>query len=675
MSLIICSSSQQEYDRSSKGQTGIEDPSSFQNFFTSPLKVEKDSEVALVSLKCSRDIDKIVVNPKEGFFLYWGSQSPTNQDIAQDPALPAHMDDVSTPLEIGIPAGTYSIDGFADILQTRLRSVVMTAFREVSSITVVASEGETGGFAGFDITFSQVGNGAVLTDKPAASEWGAYIDNSTFTSIFRGTRFGADQLTGNFTASASGTDVLITGYKEENEFEACDVIGKAHPLSQVNSQCVIYFNGSSASNTKDGYTLGLVRAQGKTISGVKTDFAFPGANPLQPLDNDITVAEDVNLPPSYKKTTEANPPFFWDVAFNWVNGNDGQVIHYVNDNDGDQTEGQMKTILLQNTPTNASLEAKYWDRVIFEVAGENITVKLGITGGGSTTTLVDTSITAFGNRVKPIGITCNRLFPKIAIENNNDTTPGTAWLTTYNGHSPISYYDNNYWGMNGVNNGDEPENGTWSDVHQKIDMSSRYADGTDVNGGLVTSYIGVIMGNHGIKNKWSIIMATQRVSGGGAADSDIFNYFTSPEQERELYENADNIRRILGFGSVTTETENASLSTHGDIVEFNERATTPSFVGSGSMFVRLKNHALNSYNGNKGSISSIIYSCPRFDAQGNTDGLLFYEPHSERVYVKFNNASDFMLNSLAIDIVDVNEKPIQNLMGNTLVTLHIRKSR
>ena len=355
-----------------------------------------------------------------------------------------------------------------------------------------------------------------------------------------------------------------------------------------------------------------------------------------------------------------------------MNGSDGQVIHYVNDNDGDETEGQMKTILLQNTPTNASLEAKYWDRVIFEVSGQNITVKLGQTGKGATTTLVDTSITAFGNRVKPIGITCNRLFPKIAIENNDDTTPGTAWLTTYNGHSPISYYDNNYWGMNGANNSDEPENGTWSDVHQKIDMSSRYADGTDVDGDLVTTYIGEIASHHGIANKWSIIMATYWRDGDW---SSAFNYFTAPEQERELYENADNIRRILGFGSVTTETNNASLSTHGDIVEFNERATTPSFVGSGSMFVRLKNHALNSYNGNKGSISSIIYSCPRFDAQGNTNGLLFYEPHSERVYVKFNNASDFILNSLAIDIVDVNEKPIQNLMGNTLVTLHIRKSR
>lgn len=529
-------------------------------------------------------------------------------------------------------------------------------------------------FAGFDIKFTQVGNGSGLTDKPSASEWGAYIDSSTKTSIFKGKTYVADQHTDNFVASASGTDILITGYNASAALytEACDVIGKAHPLSQVNSQCVIYFNGSTTADTNDGYTIGLVRAQGKTVSGVKTDYGNPGGNPLQTLDNDINVDADVNLPPSYTKANTANPPFFWDIAFNWVNGEDGQVIHYVNDNDGDQTEGQMKTIVLQNTPTNASLEDKYWDRVIFEVSGQNVTVKLGLTGSVTTTTLVDTSVTAFGSRVKPLGMTCNQLYPKIAIQNNDDTNPGTAWLTTWNGHSSLAYYDNNYWGMNGVNNGDEPENGTWSDVHQKIDLSSRYANGTDVDGDVVGAYIGELASNSGIANKWTIIMAQSR---SGEIESDALNYFTVSEQERELWENADNIRRILGLGSLTTETDNASVSSGGAVVTFDERATTPSFVGSGSMFVRLKNHALNSYNGNKGSISNIIYSCPRFDAQGNTDGLLFYEPHSEKVYVKFNNASDFMLNSLAIDIVDVNEKPIENLMGNTLVTLHIRKSK
>ena len=72
--------------------------------------------------------------------------------------------------------------------------------------------------------------------------------------------------------------------------------------------------------------------------------------------------------------------------------------------------------------------------------------------------------------------------------------------------------------------------------------------------------------------------------------------------------------------------------------------------------------------------SNIIYGCPRFDAQGNTGGRLYYEP-AERVYVKLNNANSLIVNSLDIDIVDVNEKEVKDLLGNTLITLHFRKSK
>ena len=91
------------------------------------------------------------------------------------------------------------------------------------------------------------------------------------------------------------------------------------------------------------------------------------------------------------------------------------------------------------------------------------------------------------------------------------------------------------------------------------------------------------------------------------------------------------------------------------------------------MFIRLKNQALNSYNANKRSISNILYSCPRFDNNGNQDGLLHYEPN-ERVYVKFNNVSQYVMNSIDIDIVDVNEKVIEDMVGNTMIVLHCRRS-
>ena len=673
MSLIICSSSQREHENTSQHNIGIEDPSSFQNFFKSPLKVDKDSEVAVVSLKCSRNTDTVVVNSGDGIFFYWGAESPQNMnDATSGDERPTEADDINSPLRIIFDEGTYTTFTFANHLEEKLNDVVKKAYKEVSTITVSERLDTNNVFDGFEIQIVQVGNGTAFTDKPSAAEFSAYIDEDTQKSAEGPTKYGADQHTGNFVASGSGTDVLITGYKAENEFEACDVIGKAHPLSQVNSQCVIYFNGSTTADTNDGYTLGLVRSQGRSRSdGTTIDYGAPSGVLMKTgsARDFPKIDADVNLPPSYSKTDEPNPPFFWDVAFNWVNGQDGQVLHYVNNGVDDTTRGMMKTITLANTPTNASLEAKYWDRVIFEVSGETVSVKLGLTNKGTTTDLVTGLVTTFGSRVKPLGITCNQLYPKIAIQNNDDTNPGTAWLTTYNGHSSTGYYETNAFGYYIKKNGKQQTSSPsplYYDTVRQIDLSSVYADGKKNDGSTDYTYKGELTGNRGIDNKWTIL------SGGFEEVTGESDYFRSTKQAFSI-KGGNRLQNILGFRPAMDQTTYGTSADHGADITFGS-VQTPSIVPTSSMFVRLKNQALNTYNGNKQSISNIVYTCPRFDAQGNTAGLLFYEP-SERVYVKFNNPSDFVLNSLDIDIVDVNEKPITDLVGNTLVTLHIRKSK
>jgi hypothetical protein len=676
MSLIICSSSQREHENTSQHNIGIEDPSSFQNFFKSPLKVDRDSEVAVVSIKCSRNTDTVVVNSGDGIFFYWGAESPQNMnDALSGFERPTQADDINSPLHIMFDEGTYTTFTFANHLEEKLNDIVKKAYKEVSSITVSEKLDGNNAFDGFTIQLVQVGNGSGLTDKPSAAEFKGYIESATERSTTNISPYTADEQTDNFVASASGTDVLITGHNPAVSIytAVCDVIGKAHPLSQVNSQCVIYFNGSSASNTKDGYTLGLVRSQGRTLSdGTTVDYGAPsgismssGSARDKPL-----VDASVNLPPAYTTSiTGKLPPFFWDVAFNWVNGSDGQVIHYVNNGVDDTTRGIMKSITLANTPTNASLEAKYWDRVIFEVEGETVSVKLGQTGKGSTDDLVTGLVTTFGSRVKPLGITCNQLYPKIAIENTDDTTPGTAWLNTYNGHSSTSYYENNYFGYYIKAFGRQDTNKAsplYNDTIRQVDLSSVYADGTKSDGSTDYTYKGQLSGNKGIDNKWTIL------SGGFEEVTGESDYFRSTKQAYSI-KGGNRLQNILGFRPLMNQTTYGTSADNGADITF-ESVQTPAMVPTSSMFVRLKNQALNTYNGNKQSISNIVYTCPRFDAQGNTAGLLFYEP-SERVYVKFNNPSEFVLNSLDIDIVDVNEKPIQDLVGNTLVTLHIRKSR
>ena len=664
MSLVITSSSRNEEDKSSSNGKGIENPASYQNFLKSPLIIEPDTEVAVVSLKCSRDSDKIEVNEGDGIFVYWGYEGSENMDGGKTGyEKPTESDDINAPCRIELRKGVYSRKRFATHLQTRLEAVLKLAYREINTITVSEVFDGSNVFTGFKIQIVQVGDGSGFTDKPSASEFSPYIDKDTYYRIGSDTKFTeTDEVTDNFVASASGTDVLITGHNVGAVGAICDVIGKAHPLSQVNSSCVIYFNGSSASNVIDGYTLGLVRSQGRTVNGVKSDYgAVGGYGEILDFHN---YSDTVNIPELYEdEGGDDTPPFFWDVAFNWKPGEDGQVIHYINDNEEDDTIGLIDTVTLQTTPTNASLQAKYWEAVVFELEGEKMSIKLKQTGKAVYDTLVSSASTTFGERVKPFGMTCNQLYPKIAIHQNDPTNPGTAWLTTYNGHSDLAYYENNYFGYTTFINDDVPTS-VFTDTSKNIDLSSVYGEGKKSDGSTDYVYKGELTGNKGINNKWVFLT-------GDFEEQDLL-YFNNDDQVESLKDDG-RLQNILGFNAIMTQTDFAVSVDDGADITFTS-INEPSFIPTTSMFVRVKNMAINTFNANKQSISNIIYSCPKFDAQGNTGGLLFYEP-AERVYVKLNNVDKQVVNTLDIDIVDVNEKVIDSLVGNTLCVLHFRKAK
>ena len=554
------------------------------------------------------------------------------------------------------------------LLLERLETGMKKAYKEIDTITVTESLDTNNVFQGFNIQFIQHGTGAAFTDKPSSAEFTPYIDGDTYINMLDDDKYTeVGSFTDNFVASASGTDVLITGYKSGAEGSVCDVIGKAHPLSQVKSQCVIYFNGSSASNVTDGYTLGLVASQGNRTGQTKNDYGRPRG-----LQGELLMGEFVNRTDSYKGDVDDVPPFFWDIAFNWAPGEDGQVIQCISNDDGDDSERIMETITLLETPTNASLQAKYWDAVIFEVSGEKMDVKLKLTGKSTTTTIVSSASTTFGERVKPLGVTCNQLYPKIAIHNNDATNPGTAWLSTWNGHESLGYYDRSYFGLDGLDDPNPilpPQN--FVDIVNRIDISSVYTTGEiltrDVDRNIQNyTYKGELAGNKGIDNKYVLITSEY---------SDKTNdplYFTTSDQVDSISDNG-RLGDILGFPSVADQTQFATIADSGADITFTS-VSLPESAPQESMFVRLKNMAINSYNANKQSISNIIYSCPKFDSQGNTGGLLFYEP-SERVYVKLNNSEKITVNSLYLDIVNVNEKVLEELTGNTIVVLHFREAK
>lgn len=673
MSLIITSSSQQEYKKNGK-VNGITDPASFSNFFSSPLKVEKDSEVALVSLKCNRDNDTITIEDDDGIFVYWGEEYPDNIDEATGGwQRPTAVDDVSSPIRILLEKGDYYPATFVAHLKDRLEKILLPTFRELASINVTQKLDDNNELEGFNIQFIQVGNGSGLTNKPTSTEFGAFIDATTETNLYNIETFGTTYHTDVFTASASGSSVKIEKIDPGGATgQYCDVIGRSHPLSQVNGRCEFSFNASAG----QGYTIGLIRSQGASVGVEDENKNFACIGGMSDILNPV-YGDDVKVPIGYGD--DDGPPLLWDVAFNWVSGEDGQVIHLVTEDTAtiDDIRYKIDTVTMAAVPTNASLEAGYWNKVIFEVTGENIKISLGISEGG-TTTLVTGLSTSYGTRVKPLGLTCNQLYPKIYIDR---FTTGWVTLDKWTGHSAEAYYDRSYYGYQSLleelqnlpeSGGIGKLGGFYGMIYNAIDKSIIYADGNDSQDSLYT-YKGLLTSSAGIANKWSLLTGNFEDIATPVDEVQGGLYFNRYEQAQSLND-TDKIQELLGMPELMDQTTygvSASGSNDSNIT-FTSTTLSDNYVKS-SMFVRLKNQALNSYNANMRSISNIIYSAPRFDAQGNIKGLLFFEPH-ERVYVKMNNPTELILNSLDLDLVDVNEKVLTDLTGNTLIVLHIRKS-
>jgi hypothetical protein len=78
-------------------------------------------------------------------------------------------------------------------------------------------------------------------------------------------------------------------------------------------------------------------------------------------------------------------------------------------------------------------------------------------------------------------------------------------------------------------------------------------------------------------------------------------------------------------------------------------------------------------NGAMSDIGKIIYSIPRFDNSGGTVGPLFFE-NNDRYYLKLNNPAPLQLSRLDCSLVNVNNRLAQGIYGNSVITLHFRKS-
>ena len=152
----------------------------------------------------------------------------------------------------------------------------------------------------------------------------------------------------------------------------------------------------------------------------------------------------------------------------------------------------------------------------------------------------------------------------------------------------------------------------------------------------------------------------------------LFNGTNPPTEIAGGYTRDCGAQNIMGFENTPTQTINTFQgATQGNSVVL-ESKTIPKMISNKSLFVRLPDLPIESYNTGKGSMSKILYHLPRFDNSGNEVGGLFYQP-PQRLYIPLNNPNSIRMNNIKVELVNIDEKNDDvDLVGQTIICFDIK---
>ena len=597
MSLIVTSSSKDPNNIRSQG-IGIQSPFSYQNTFRSPLLIKPNSEVAVQSVRCNRQ--GFSFNHDSYFCIYWGKELPDNESITAD-----HV--TNQPLYVKIEAGSYTSEEFRLELQTNLSNTLKKAYPNIIDVSVQLNED-----AGFTFTLKQSAN--ALYQDLNDSKWIPVMNSDTRDTD------GEDVLDLPDSGAVSASNQVVTASASK-----AYAINTTAPLALTSGD----FSVDPTKAKNGGWKIGLTR------------------NLYNPLGEDGTYTIGAyNFNHSLSDPSIDGEDDFFDYVAVWEVGSDLKVFHYINS--PFSNNGGMAGITPVTTITNASLVAGFYDRVKFQFVNEEITLQMRETVSKAWVNVVNSaSATGADKLFKPTGLTTQALYPKIYIENQNDSVEIDTWDGLVNTGNVFNFYENKLFGTE--------DTGDALEVVQECDNNKVFRK--LANGTYNPTYTRLgVNASSGQDYKYVFIFEENPIY-----DTILNGYLHK------------NLRDVLGFkANINTQTGIPATGTPLDVIIASQ--AVPKELGAGSLFVRVNNLPFNSLNGATESISQMLYACPRFDTNGNTVGGLYYEP-SERVYVSLNNPDQYVLSDLSIDIVDINERVADDLDGNTIVTLHIREGK
>lgn len=625
MSLVITSN---EIVSNAGGGSNYQKAFTWSNHLNQPLVLPKNCEVAVQSLKVNKD-GTITVSPATKFYVYYGVKLDDTTSY----------DDVSSfaqEVDLGITQPTeVNVEELATRIQDAMNKGVPTPETFGLAECIVNRNAEGTDFLGFILKFTSRTNGSALDNKP--QDWfnpwegnPANVGNAglTFNSA-------SNTLVPNYTYANRGG----------NQFYSM-ATARDTPIALNGGQFTVNVSGATAC----GWGVGLRRATGGQ--------AFPDICELESDTGYQNYFTDFSVFAEQNKIGTGN--FFlrvfasvYDSTYNTstIPLYMGEIEYYNASSSGDFNTGSA-----YNYSTNASSITK----IRFEVENELVKI-IAIDNKSAEFTLVATTgdyklldTTGPENEMRrlrfpPVRDSCRNLYPFVFLTPNGANN-SVLTIEKWSGRQITNFTYND-------------SNNDYYARAVKIDKETQLINPIETRPFL----------NNSFTQDPPIQPTYKGVNASGVME---YDYVVVLRPDSVLYTNTLNANadRLLGFERVVV-LDNASKS--GSNLETSEftSSSAPALKSTTSLFVRLNNLPVKSYNAGQSRRSQIIYSAPRF-ASGTDQsvGALFFES-PEKTYISIDNPQPINLNTVDIDIVNENETLATDLLGKTVCTLHFREKK
>jgi len=635
MSLIIASNVNLKDDPST---SNIHKPYSWSNRTSNTFKIEKDSEIAVQSVKINKNGQLSIASSNSKYSFYLGEDiDPDTLTLADSVYHP--VADSIVRLEEGVKE--FTTDELARKVETSMRKNVMNPhFYDAGKVNLevtAKTDATTGEYEG--LTWNLQQDALPLNLVP--------VDGSA-QSVFPTSRF----------TYVSGVMTRVTATPPEIDGSAprgCCAVFPDYPclLSGTTAYPSVEFDisngvGGAGQGT---WAIGLTRY-----------------NLDNPYIDETTGDISLFCPPYYAPffhggagSIQALGRAFFDFVA--VRSPDGKLRLFQSCVKRDSLSGDrliMQEVVYYHTGNPVFKSGAYdlvtnatnYSKIRFRIENQGIICDIG--HGGSYSDLVNTTYGDKTNQFTPRSCLQNFLYPQIFIQNigtsiqiiNRHTYASIANYGTFDASDPdVDWVARLTKTGKYVKWGKPVENRNWNDFSGSLGVTKYTFQGIHPYGGGGTT--------------------------GGWLDDTQMNLVLAPNSlYGEEYTAESNTQYLLGFKGRSLA---VGTFDSGDGSTDLESVSIPLLISPKSLFVRVNNLTQQSINAQLGnSYSKIIAHLPRFDSAGNEVGALHFEPN-QLVYVSLQNSQDLYLNSIDIDLVYDNETYADCLSGKSIVVLHIRK--